>query len=127
MAFQQKVRQNSQNLNNDNFSSFCRPPISNAQCIIGTKKNPYAGIFLNYNDVDYSPGYGQIKEAFEPRTKIIYFNHINLIKFLDLRKVGLMVIAFYMLSIYATKLTSLQLTQLERKNSLTLTEWFLLM
>ena len=59
----------SQNLNIDNSSSFYRPPISNAQCIIGTRKNPYAGIFLNYNDVYYSPGYGQFKEAFETRTK----------------------------------------------------------
>ena len=66
VAFQQNDRQNDQNLNND---TFYRPLISSAQCIIGTEKYPDSGILLNYNDDDYSQGYGQIKEAFEALTK----------------------------------------------------------
>ena len=34
VGFQQRVRQNSQNLNND---TFCRPPVTSVQCIIGTE------------------------------------------------------------------------------------------
>ena len=60
VAFQQSDRQNDQNLNND---TFCRPPVSSAQCNIGTEKYPDSGILLNYEDDDYSQGYGQIKEA----------------------------------------------------------------
>ena len=66
VAFQQNDRQNDQNLNND---TFYRPLITSAQCIIGTKKYPDSGILLNYNDDDYSQGYGQIKEAFRSLTK----------------------------------------------------------
>ena len=33
------------------------------------KKNPDAGILLNYDDDDYSQGYNQIKEAFRALTK----------------------------------------------------------
>ena len=66
VAFQQNDRQNDQNLNND---SFYRPPVTSAQCIIGTEKYPDSGILLNYNDDDYSQGYGQIKEAFRALTK----------------------------------------------------------
>ena len=66
VAFQQSDRQNNQNLNND---TFCRPPVSTAQCIIGTEKYPDSAILLNYNDDDYSQGYGQIKEAFKALTK----------------------------------------------------------
>ena len=39
IGFQQRDRQDSQNLNND---SFCRPPVVSAQCIIGTEKYPDA-------------------------------------------------------------------------------------
>ena len=66
VAFQQSDRQNNQNLNND---TFYRPPVSSAQCIIGTEKYPDSGILLNYEDDDYSQGYGQIKEAFKALTK----------------------------------------------------------
>ena len=66
VAFQQNDRQNDQNLNND---SFYRPLVTSAQCIIGTERYPDSGILLNYNDDDYSQGYGQIKEAFKNLTK----------------------------------------------------------
>ena len=66
VAFQQNDRQNDQNLNND---TFYRPLVTSTQCNIGTKKYPDSGILLNYNDDDYSQGYGQVKEAFEALTK----------------------------------------------------------
>ena len=66
IGFQQRDRQDSQNLNND---TFCRLPAFSAQCIIGTEKYPDAGILLNYDDDDYSQGYHQIKEAFRALTK----------------------------------------------------------
>ena len=66
IGFQQRDRQDSQNLNND---TFCRLPVVSAQCIIGTEKYPDAGIVLNYEDDDYSQGYRQIKEAFRALTK----------------------------------------------------------
>ena len=66
IGFQQSDRQNDQNLNND---TFCRPPVTNAQCIIGTEKYPDSAILLNYNDDDYNQGYGLIKQAFKDLTK----------------------------------------------------------
>ena len=60
IGFQQRDRQDSQNLKND---TFCRLPVVSAQCIIGTEKYPDANNLLNYDDDDYSQGYGQIKEA----------------------------------------------------------------
>ena len=66
VAFQQNDRQNDQNLNND---TFYRPLVTSAQCIIGTEKYPDNGFLLNYNDDNYSQGYGQIKEAFKALTK----------------------------------------------------------
>ena len=66
VAFQQNDRQDDQNLNNDNFY---RLLAISAQCIIGTERYPDSGIFLNYNDDDYSQGYGQIKEAFKALVK----------------------------------------------------------
>ena len=66
IGFQQRDRQDSQNLNNDNF---CRLSVISAQCLIGTEKYPDAGILLNYDDDDYSQGYHQIKEAFRALTK----------------------------------------------------------
>ena len=66
IAFQQMGRQNDQDLNNDTFS---RPLVTPAQCIIGTEKYPDSGISLNYNDDDYSQGYGQIKTAFKDLKK----------------------------------------------------------
>ena len=66
IGFQQRDRQDSQNLTND---TFCRLPIVSAQCNIGTEKYPDAGILLNYDDDDYSQGYHQNKEAFKALTK----------------------------------------------------------
>ena len=66
IGFQQQVRQDSQNLDND---TFCRLPVVSAQCVIGTEKYPDAGILLNYADDDYSQGYHQIKEAFKALAK----------------------------------------------------------
>ena len=66
VAFQQHDRQHDQTLNND---TFYRMPVTSAQCIIGTEKYPDSAILLNYDDDDYSQGYGQIKEAFKVLTK----------------------------------------------------------
>ena len=66
VACQQNDRQNNQSLNND---TFYRPLVTSAQCIIGTEKYPDIGILLNYNNDNYSQGYGQIKEAFKALTK----------------------------------------------------------
>ena len=65
-AFQQNDKQHDQNLNND---TFVRLPVISAQVIIGTERYPDSGILLNYDDDDYSQGYGLIKEAFKARTK----------------------------------------------------------
>ena len=53
VGFQQKDRQDSQILNND---TFYRPPVTNAQCIIGTETNPDSAVLLIYDDDDFSPG-----------------------------------------------------------------------
>ena len=66
VGFQQNDRQHDQNLNND---TFVRLPVIPAQVIIGTERYPDSGILLNYEDDDYSQGYGQIKEAFKALTK----------------------------------------------------------
>ena len=66
VAFQQNDRQNDQNLNND---TFVRLPVISAQVVIGTERYPDSAILLNYDDDDYSQGYGQIKEAFRALTK----------------------------------------------------------
>ena len=66
IGFQQQDRQNSQNENND---TFYRPPVTSAQCFIGTEKYPESAILLNYDDDDYNQGYGQIKEVFRALTK----------------------------------------------------------
>ena len=66
VGFQQRERQDSQNLAND---TFYRPPVTSAQCIIGTEKYHDSAILLNYNDDESSQGYGWIKEAFKALTK----------------------------------------------------------
>ena len=66
IGFQQHDRQNSQIENND---TFYRPPVTSAQCFIGTEKYPDSGILSNYDDDDYNQGYGEIKEAFRALTK----------------------------------------------------------
>ena len=53
IGFQQRDRQDSQNLNN---GTFCRLPIVSAHIIIGTEKYPDAGIILNYDYDEYSQG-----------------------------------------------------------------------
>ena len=59
-------QQNDQNLNND---TFVRLPVISAQIVIRTERYPDSGILLNYDDDDYSQGYGLIKEAFRALTK----------------------------------------------------------
>ena len=66
VGFQQNDRQHDQILNND---TFVRLPVISAQVVIGTERYPDSGILLNYDDDDYSQGYGQIKEAFRALTK----------------------------------------------------------
>ena len=66
VAFQQNDRQHDQNLNND---TLVRLPVISAQVVIGTERYPDNSILLNYEDDDYSQGYGQIKEAFKALTK----------------------------------------------------------
>ena len=66
VLFQQNDRQHDQKLNND---TFVRLPVISVQVVIGTERYPDSGILLNYDDDDYSQGYGQIKEAFKALTK----------------------------------------------------------
>ena len=66
VGFQQNDRQHDQNLNNN---TFVRLPVTSAQVIIGTERYPDSGILLNYDDDNYSQGYGQIKEAFRVLTQ----------------------------------------------------------
>ena len=54
IEFQQGHSQDSQNLNND---TFCRLPVTSAQCVIRTEGYPDAGILLNYDDDEYIQGY----------------------------------------------------------------------
>ena len=55
VVFQQNDRQHDQNLNND---TFVRLPVISAQVVIGTERYPDSGLLLNYDDDDYSQGYG---------------------------------------------------------------------
>ena len=66
LAFQQRDRQGSQNLNND---TFCRLPVTSAQSIFGAERYPDAAILLNYDVDDYSQACAQTKEAFKFLTK----------------------------------------------------------
>ena len=66
IRFQQRVRQDSQNLNDDTFLSLL---VTSAQCAFGTGEQPNSGILLNYDDDAYSQAYGQIKEVSEALTK----------------------------------------------------------
>ena len=66
ISFLQQDRQDSQNVDSD---TFYRPPVTLAQCIIGNEIYPDDSILLNYDDDDYSQGYGQFKEAFKALTK----------------------------------------------------------
>ena len=44
VVFRQSDRENDENLNND---TFCRLPVTSAQCIIGTERYPDSAILLN--------------------------------------------------------------------------------
>ena len=66
VRFQQRDRQDTQNLNND---TFYRPPVSSCQCITGTERYPDNSILINYDDNDFSQGYEQIKKAFRALTE----------------------------------------------------------
>ena len=66
VGFQQRDGQDSQILPND---TFCRLPITSAQCIISTENYPDSAILINYDDDDYNQGYGLINEAFKVLTK----------------------------------------------------------
>ena len=66
LVFQKSYRQHEENLNND---TFCRLPVTSAQCIIGTEGYPDSANLLKYADDDYSQGYSQIKEAFRALTE----------------------------------------------------------
>ena len=66
MGFQQTDRQYSQILNID---IFCRLPVTSAQCVIGTKKYPDAGIRLKYDHDDHSQGYAQITKVSKALSK----------------------------------------------------------
>ena len=65
-SFQQNDREHDQNLNND---TFVRLPVISAQVVIGTERYSDSGILINYDDDEYSQGYGQIEEAFKTLTK----------------------------------------------------------
>ena len=66
VGFQQNDRENDQILNND---TFIRLPVISAQVVIGTERYPDSGNLLNYDDDEYSQGYGHIKKAFKALTK----------------------------------------------------------
>ena len=57
-GFQQRDRQESQNLNDDNF---CRLPVSGRQAIFGTEKYPDGGLLINYADDDCYHGIIELK------------------------------------------------------------------
>ena len=64
IGFQQKDRQDSKNLNNKD--TFHRPPVTSAQCILGTEKykNILIELFLTFDNDECCTDYGQIKEVF---------------------------------------------------------------
>ena len=49
VVFLQNERQHDQNLNND---TFCRLPVTSAQCLIGTERYPDSAILLDCDDDD---------------------------------------------------------------------------
>ena len=90
IGLQQQDRHASQDLTK---YTFCRLPITSAQCFTVPEKNPDASIFLNYDDDDdYNQGYGQIKEAFKSLTKMISFKHMCQIMISDLQMLDLMML-----------------------------------
>ena len=69
IRFQQRDRQDSQNLNND---TSCRLHVVSAQCSLETEKYHDASILLNYDDDEYSQGHSQFKEVLRALTKDIH-------------------------------------------------------
>ena len=65
-GFQQRYRLDSQKMRN---YKFCTLPVTSSQCVFRTGNYPDADILSNYDDDDYSQGYGQIKEGFRALTK----------------------------------------------------------
>ena len=65
-SLKQGDREHDQNLNTD---TFYRVPVTSAQCIIGTEKDPDNGNLLNSDDDNYSQGYAKMKKAFRALTK----------------------------------------------------------
>ena len=55
VGFQQRNEQDSEKLNIDTFFG---PPVTSAQCIIGTEKLLDSGTLLNFDDDEYSQAYG---------------------------------------------------------------------
>ena len=49
--------------------TFKKPFVTSAHVVIGTERYPDNSLLLNYDDDDYSQGYGQIKEAFKALTR----------------------------------------------------------
>ena len=47
--------------------TFSRPLVTSAQSINGTEMYPAAGVLINYNDDDFSQGFGQIMPLKAPR------------------------------------------------------------
>ena len=95
--FQQRDRQDSQNLNND---IFYRPPVTSAQCIFGTENYSDNSIFLNFDDDDYSQGCGPNKEAFRALTKVDILNpYIYPIMILDPLTMIMILVTIYAFSI----------------------------
>ena len=66
VSFQQRERESSQNLNN---YTFYRVPVTSAHCLISTEIFHDSAVLINYDDVDFSQRYGQIKEAIKVLTK----------------------------------------------------------
>ena len=73
-----------------NIDNFCRLPVTSAQCIIGTEKNPDAGILLNYDDDDFSQGFCQPKENLRALQKDDILQHFISAKILDFQILWLM-------------------------------------
>ena len=61
VGFQQRSRQDSQNLNN---YTFYRTPVTSSQSIIGKEKKPDSAILRKYDDND-DYFYGKFQEAFK--------------------------------------------------------------
>ena len=76
-------------------------PATSAQNNIGTEKYPETGIIIILDVDEYFQGYSQNNEAFSASKKMMFSNHVYRMMILDLQLLGLlMLISFYMFSIY---------------------------